>query len=124
MSSQRDPLAPFDEGVVATVADERGMEASAVTTLVERHQQTARDNPGVEDLVYEWRTQFHDDPLVEQTEAAYYLAVREHVFEESGDYLDLNDDELATLKAVHARQVRNAVDGEVGDRDLLLLTRE
>jgi hypothetical protein len=124
MAPPREPLAPFDEAVIAAVADERGFDEETVVRLLRRHQETARDNPGVDDLVYEWRTQFHEDPLVEQTEEAYYLAVREHVFAEFGDYLDLSDDELAALRSAHDRQAQNAVDADVGDRDLLILTRE
>ena len=101
--------------------------------LVARHQQVVRALEGVtvDGLVYEYRTQFHRDPLVTQDGTAYYLSVRSHVWKEFADRMDLSDDELARLKAIHAEQFAASV-GEEGsgekasdaDETAMILTKE
>jgi len=109
-----DPLDPFPD-----VDDEDDRDLAA------RHQAAVRNLPdlSVEDLVYDYRTQFHRDPLVARTETAYYLSVRSHVWAEFGEWMDVGDDELARLKAIHADQLRAHV-GEEADGDAMILTRE
>jgi hypothetical protein len=108
-----DPLDPFPN-----VDDETDR------ALVARHQEAVRALPdrSVEDLVYDYRTQFHQDPLVARTETAYYLSVRSHVWAEFGEWMDADADELARLKAIHADQFRAHV-GEAADGEAMILTR-
>ncbi|UPV76374.1 hypothetical protein M0R89_19635 (plasmid) [Halorussus limi] len=93
--------------------------------LVARHQRVVREleGVGVDGLVYEYRTQFHRDPLVTQDRTAYYLSVRSHVWEEFADRMDLTDDELARLKRCHAEQFAASV-GEAASADAMILTKE
>lgn len=97
-------LAPFDDEVIRAVASENGVDEEMLRDTLRDHQQTMRDTPGVEDLVYEWRKQF-DDPMLGQTARTYFVAVRETVWDEYGSYLDLDDYLLAALAAVHQEQV-------------------
>lgn len=96
----RDPLAAFDPGTLAAVGDEDGR----LRTLARRHQETVRENPGVENLVYEWRRRYPRNSLVERTEGAYYLLVARTAWEEFGDALGLDDAERELLRTLHARQ--------------------
>lgn len=109
-----DPLAAFPN-----VADEAARE------LVERHQQAVREleGVGVDGLVYEYRTQFHRDPLVTQTETAYYLSVRGHVWEEFGERMGLAGEELETVKEAHAEQFEASV-GKLAENEAMILTKE
>jgi hypothetical protein len=97
--------------------------------LVGRHQQAVRDLEGVtvDGLVYEYRTQFHRDPLVTQTETAYYLSVRGHVWDEFAERLDSSDEELTQLKEIHKAQFAASVgedEGDAGNGEALILTKE
>ncbi|MFC7078971.1 hypothetical protein [Halorussus caseinilyticus] len=109
-----DPLAAFPD--VETETDRE---------LVARHQQAIREleGVGVDGLVYEYRTQFHRDPLVTQTETAYYLSVRDHVWNEFGERMRLDADELARLREAHAAQFRASVGEEASD-EAMVLTKE
>ena len=93
--------------------------------LLARHQRVVRELPdlSVADLVYDYRTQFHEDPLVARDEAAYYLSVRSHVWDEFADRMELTDDERARLKAAHAEQFEASV-GRPADREALVFTKE
>jgi hypothetical protein len=88
-----------------------------------------RELLGVEDIVYEWRNYFHQDPLVGRTEGAYYLALPEHVWDEFTDDLGLDEVEGTALLAAHDAQARAAppeagVDADRLDDDAaLVLTR-
>jgi len=104
----RDELAEFDDSVIETVAAEHDIAPAALTDLVRTHQSNVRDLPGVEDIVYEWRNYFHQDPLVGRTEAAYYLALPAHVWDEFAEDMGLSSAERAALLAVHERQARHA----------------
>ncbi|WP_276302185.1 hypothetical protein [Halorussus lipolyticus] len=112
-----DPLAAFPN-----VEDETDRD------LAERHQRAVRDweGTGVDGLVYEYRTQFHRDPLVTQTDEAYYLSVRGHVWDEFGERMGLSDDELARLKEIHAEQFAASVGEEAdhGNDEPMILTKE
>jgi len=121
----RPPLAAFDDGILATVSDENDIEENALRALATAHQNGVRDLPGVDDIVYEWRNQFHQDPLVHRTESVYVLAIQPHVWDEFGDSLGVTDAELAALRALHDRQAR-ALAGETSRFDAdhaLVLTR-
>lgn len=98
---------------------------SADRELVARHQQAVRDLDGitVDGLVYEYRTQFHRDPLVAQDETAYYLSVRSHVWAEFADRMGLTDDETGRLKAAHTDQFAATVGESAGD-EAMILTKE
>jgi len=109
----RDPLAAFDEAVIDAVADQHGIDERRLRALVRRHQQSVRDLPGVDDIVYEWRKAFRTDPLVERRPDRYVLATPAHVWPEFGDHLDLDDDERTALEAVHERQAREHTGSDV-----------
>jgi hypothetical protein len=117
------PLAPFEDDILAAVADESGVDETALRESLRRHQRTARENPGVDDLVYEWRKYLPYDPLVDRTETAYYCALRVGVWDEYADYLGVD---LTAVMAVHDRQARR-VAGERQDRydgaEAMVLTR-
>ncbi|ELZ23745.1 hypothetical protein C475_14078 [Halosimplex carlsbadense 2-9-1] len=104
----RDELAAFDEAVLESVAADRDVAVERLTDIVRTHQSNVRELPGVEDIVYEWRNYFHQDPLVGRTEGAYYLALPEHVWAEFTDDLGLDETESAALLAVHDAQARAA----------------
>lgn len=101
-----DPLAPFDDDLVADAAGEAGLGPEAVASALRTHQESVREYPGVDDLVYEWRRGMAYDPLVTRGDAAYYLAVLGHVWTEFGERLDFGDDLLASVRRVHERQAR------------------
>jgi hypothetical protein len=125
MSDTRDPLAPFEDETIERVASTSRLSVAELRDLLERHQEQARDNPGVEDLVYEWRSQFHEPPLVHRTTEAYYLRLRRHVWEEFADALDIAEVDLDTMIEVHEQQVRLDTGAETRDGEhLMLLTRE
>jgi len=99
-----DLLRTFDDDVVALVAERHEPTAERLTELLRTHQTQVRDNPGVEDIVYEWRSQFHEAPLLHRTADAYYLRLRTDVHEE---------------------QVRRETGAERGENEgFMLLTRE
>jgi hypothetical protein len=80
-----------------------------------------RDNPGVEDIVYEWRSQFHEAPVLHQTPDAYYLRLRRHVWDEFADALDLAEVELEALLDVHEEQVRRELGAERKDGEWFMI---
>lgn len=103
-----DPLAPFDEGLVATVAEDHGLAPATLRTLVERHHDHAARIPGIDELVVEWRQMLPYDPLVARTPAAYHLAVAPAIWEEFGTQIGLAEAELTALRALHAAQARRS----------------
>lgn len=125
-----DPLAPFDDGVVADAAAAAGIDAGTLETGLREHQESVRSYPGVDDLVYEWRRAMAYDPLVERAEVAYYLVVLEHVWDEFGARLEFDGELLAAVRAVHDRQARRDAAGLGVDEDVyngaapVVLTRE
>lgn len=124
MATDRDPLAAFDADRIADVAGETDLSADTLEALVRRHQDAVRDLPGVEDIVYEWRSQFHEDPLRDRTPERYVLVLRDHVWEEFADSLDLSADELTAIQAVHERQASAVIaDGTLDDGVPMVLTR-
>lgn len=119
----REPLAAFEDDIIAAVASEHGLSVATLRDLLERHQQQMRDLPGTENLVYEWRKAFPWDVVVERREDAY-VTVLAGVWPEFGDALGLNDAELAALVAVHERQLATDSDADIGDYDAVVVTRE
>jgi L-rhamnose mutarotase len=80
--------------------------------------------PGVEDMVYEWRSQFHEQPVLQQTAEAYYLRLREHVWEEFADALDLAEVDFYAVLDAHEEQTRRKTGAGVDDRErMMVLTR-
>lgn len=125
MDMTRDPLAPFDDRVFAAVAEEHGVSPSEVRDLTRRHQALVRRLPGVDDIVYEWRRGFPNDPVVERRPDAYFLSVADTVWPEYARALALDDREETLLRAVHRRQLAESVGGApTGDRGAMVLTRE
>jgi hypothetical protein len=121
----RAPLDAFDDELFTAVASDNDLDADRLRSVAGDHQQGVRDLPGVDDIVYEWRNQFHMDPLVHRTPAAYVLALRDHVWSEFGDRLDLSATELDALRSLHDRQARTLVTdaSRFDDADALVLTR-
>lgn len=123
MSDDRDPLAAFDDAIVADVAHERDLDPSALRALVRRHQEAVRSLPGADGLVYEWRKAFADDPLLERRPDAYFLALPGHVWPEFASTLDADGEALAALRDVHERLVRRELGDVLDDREAMLLVR-
>ncbi|WP_058995846.1 hypothetical protein [Haloarcula sp. CBA1127] len=115
-------LAPFDDDVVRGVAGTNSVDEEQLRDALADHQRTMRENPGVENLVYEWRKRF-DDAVLHRTPATFFMAVRETVWEEYGTHLGLDDYLLAAVVAVHQEQVlrETAVDSSAIDEDAVAL---
>lgn len=107
-----DPLAPFDDDLVVDAASEAGPGADGVASALRAHQESVREYPGVDDLVYEWRRGMASDPLVTRGDVAYYLVVLDHVWTEFGERLGFADDLLAAVRRVHDRQARRDAPGQ------------
>ena len=71
-------LAPFDDEVIRAVAGTNSVDEEQLRSALADHQRTMRENPGVEDLVYEWRKRF-DDAVLHRTPETFFMAVRESV---------------------------------------------
>jgi hypothetical protein len=125
MPTQRDPLAAFDDDVFEATVTAGDIEEVRLQELARSQQDGVRDLPGVDDLVYELRNQFHQDPLLHRTDAVYVLAVQSHVWEEFGDSLETTEESLDALRDLHDRQARQLVDttGRLDADDALVLTR-
>ncbi|RDI70775.1 hypothetical protein [Halopelagius longus] len=123
---ERDPLAVFDDDVVSRTAEETGVGADRIRSVARSHQQTVRDLPGVEDIVYEWRRSLPKNPLVERRTEAYFLAVDATVWGEYGDALSLSLEEFDALRALHANQLAATLGSDAAPDDgrlPLVLTR-
>ena len=96
-------LAPFDDAVLRQVAAANDTELEPLESALASHQRTMRENPGVEDLVYEWRKQY-DDPVLVRTPELFILALPPTVWEQYADYLEFEDETLAAVTAVHQEQ--------------------
>lgn len=110
MTEAPDLLAPFDDEVVAAVAERTGTSTAELRTLLRRHQESAREFPGVDNLVYEWRKYLPYDPVVARTDAAFHCVVLPEVWGDFGDALGVDDSEFERLLAVHDRQARRAAE--------------
>jgi hypothetical protein len=120
-----DLLRTFDDDVLDLVADRHEPSADRLRELLLAHQEQVRSNPGVEDIVYEWRTQFHEAPVLHQTSDAYYLRLRRHVWHEFADALDIPEVDLEAVLDAHEEQLRREVGAERKDDErFMVLTRE
>ncbi|KAA9397403.1 hypothetical protein Har1130_07355 [Haloarcula sp. CBA1130] len=115
-------LSPFDDEVLHGVAGTNGVDEEQLRSALADHQRTMRENPGVENLVYEWRKRF-DDAVLHRTSETFVMAVRETVWEEYGAYLGFDDYLLAAVVAVHQEQVLRepSVDSSAIDEDAVAL---
>jgi len=104
--TDRDELAVFDDDLVEAVAADHGVAPDRLATLARTHQTNVRALPGVDDIVYEWRNHFHQDPMLARTRAAYYLALPDHVWDEFVDDIGATDAERGALLALHDEQTR------------------
>lgn len=125
MADSRPPLAGFDRETFDTISEETALSPDRLRTLTRRHQQSIRDLPGIDNIVYEWRNHFHLDPLLARTDTVYTLALPDHVWDEFADRLDVSETELDGLRAVHDHQARRLVDPthRLDDEAAFVLTR-
>lgn len=126
MTTQREPLAAFDSELLAESVESFALTDSKLEQLLRRHQEGVRELPGVDNIVYEWRTQFHDEPLLHRDEDVYVLALQDHVWGEFADYLGLADIEIDAIQSAHERQAQrfDGIDETVFNRrDAMVLTR-
>jgi hypothetical protein len=126
----RDLLAPFDDDIIAAVAERTGTEPAHLRGLLGRHQQSVRDLPGVDNLVYEWRKYLPYDPVVARTETAFHCVVLPEVWGDFADTLDIDDADFERLLAVHDRQARRSAEARGASTEPfdgatpMILTRE
>lgn len=103
-----DETAPqsFDPAVIAEVAVARSIDESSLVAGVVAVQDVVAgfSDLSVDDIVYEWRTQHHKDPLVSRTPRTYYLDVREHVWDDIFERADVTGETRSAIRAVHATQ--------------------
>jgi hypothetical protein len=129
-SDVRDPLVPFDADIVDAVAERTDTDPAHLRDLLRRHQQSARDLPGVDNLVYEWRKYLPYDPVVARTDEAFHCVVLPEVWADFADTLDIDDANFERLLAVHDRQARRAAEARGESTEsfdgatAMLLTRE
>ncbi|MFB6077365.1 MAG: hypothetical protein ABEJ80_00120 [Halarchaeum sp.] len=96
---------PISAGTVTAVAADTDVSEATLRESLVALQSLASDSPGVEtvdDLVYEWRRAFREDPLVERTAEAYYLVVPARVWADFADRLGWDDAERRAVEAAHA----------------------
>ncbi|MFB6295351.1 MAG: hypothetical protein ABEH66_00720 [Halobacteriales archaeon] len=119
-----EPLAAFEDEIVESVAAERGIDPGALRELIRRQQRLVREFPDmtVEGLVHDWRTAVPDDPLIASGEVAYYLSVRETVWDDVVSRLNLADAERAALRAVNDRQFASTR-GDPAENVAVVLTK-
>ena len=107
-SGERDLLVPFDDDILTAVAERTGTEPTRLRDLLRHHQASARDLPGIDNLVYEWRKYLPYDPVVARTEEAFHCVVLPEVWSDFADVLEVDDEDFERLLAVHDRQARRA----------------
>ncbi|QIO22946.1 hypothetical protein [Haloarcula sp. JP-L23] len=96
-------LTVFDDAVIRAIADENDVPETELREALADHQQTMATNPGVEDLVYEWRKRF-DDPVLHRTPEVFVLGVPPTVWEEFRDHLGFEEHVFTAVTAVHQEQ--------------------
>ncbi|MFB6165363.1 MAG: hypothetical protein ABEJ31_09425 [Haloarculaceae archaeon] len=118
-----DPSLPpvFDDAAIARAAGRHDVTEADLRALLAAHQAQVRANPGVEDIVYEWRAGFHAQPVVLRTDAAYYLCLRAHVWDEFAEALDLSEEELRAVQSVHEDLVRAKTGAERDDGERFMV---
>lgn len=125
MPSSTGPGGPFPDGVVASVSSEHGVSADELAALIDRHQRSVRELPGVEELVYEWRKHF-DGVVLDRTTETYYLSVPARVWDEFGDALDASPDLTDALVAAHREALGRRAglpETPAADRSFVVLDR-
>lgn len=113
---------PVSSATVSDVAADADLSADALRAALGELQSLASDSPGVasvDDLVYEWRTAFRDDPLVERTPDAYYLAVPARVWADFAERLDWSDAERDAVETAHVAAFTRE-DDDIAARPLVL----
>lgn len=133
-----DLLAPFAVVDVAAVAATHGVSAEVVREGLAAHQRLARRHRDVDGLVFEYRVEFREQPVLARGDGAYYLAVPPRVWPEFAARLDVGEAVVAAVKAVHERAATDHRDGGAigaigvdsdgvpatdGDREAMVLTR-
>jgi hypothetical protein len=125
MPDDADLLAPFDDELLETVAGRHDLSAADLRSLLAAQQRQVRSNPGVEDVVYEWRSQFHERPVLERRADAYVLRLRDHVWDEFADAMDLAEVDLRAVLDAHEEQARADTGAERDDGEaFMILARE
>jgi len=107
---------PITEATVAAVAADAAVSEETLRESLVALQSLASDAPGVEtvdDLVYEWRRAFREDPLVERTAEAYYLVVPARVWADFANRLGWGAETREAVEAAHAAAFRE----RHGERD-------
>lgn len=99
----------FSRPVIEAVAERHGVGPDRLAEKLTAHQTAVEELPGVENIVYEWRKHY-ENPLIDQSESAYYLTVPRSVWDEFGDAIDVDADELAAIVDVHRRVVATRTD--------------
>ena len=121
-----DLLAAFDDEVIRAVAAENDVERDLLVDALRDHQRTMRDNPGVENLVYEWRKQY-DDPVLARTDSVFVVSVPPTVWEQFGESLDIETQTLRAVTAAHQEQTLRldhvSLDGMAPDHTSLVVSR-
>lgn len=90
------------------VAARTDTDPETLRALVRRQQEAARDLPGIDNLIYEWRKLLPYDPVVVRTETAFHCVVLPDVWDDFAAALELDDAAFERLLAVHDRQARRA----------------
>ncbi|WP_435194646.1 hypothetical protein [Natronomonas sp. EA1] len=112
-------LPVFEAELVTAVAEAHDTSPDQLAALVARVQSYLAGFPGIEDLVYEWKRAFAYDPVVLRDDERYVVVLLPYVWEELAEQLELEDDDLATLRAVHDRQARATFDARGEDAAVL-----
>jgi len=112
-----DSAAFFADGPVEGAAADAGIDPDRLRALLGRHQEGMRDLPGVDGLVYEWRTSLRDDPLVFADGEAYYVALPRRIWRQFADHHDVSEAEFEAMLAAHAVTASAAVSARDGAAD-------
>lgn len=112
----------FDAEIVSATAAENEVPVSALEEDLDTVQRVVAGfgDLSVDDIVYEWRTRHHRDPLVARTETAYYLDVREHVWDDVLARADVASHTAARVRAVHEAQFASDRDEDAPEGAMVL----
>lgn len=112
----------FDAEIVSGTATASAVSVSALEEGLHAVQGVVAGfgDLSVDDIVYEWRTRHHRDPLVGRTSSVYYLDVRAHVWDDVLERADLAPDTAAGVRAVHETQFASDRDEDVPDGAMVL----
>ncbi|WP_135819608.1 hypothetical protein [Halostella litorea] len=110
-----DSPAFFADERVRSAAADAGVDADDLRALLSRHQEGMSDLPGVDGLVYEWRTTLREDPLAFADGEAYYVALPRRIWRQFADHHDMSDAEFEAVLSVHEATARAAAPDDGGD---------